>query len=169
MRNMLMSIPPKVTVLVCTLNEEENLAFVLPNIPEVDEIIIVDGHSFGETVDRRGNFAPRRESCCSPEYEKEMRSSTQLPRLQGDHRHSRRGRGNGSKGRSFIDALRSGADFANGLAFRPRTPQANALLSKVWQQSACYDLRRLWNPVHGCILWFQWILEASLHGTSTSP
>lgn len=40
-----------VTVLVCTLNEAENLHHVLPKIPQwVDEILIVDGHSTDDTV-----------------------------------------------------------------------------------------------------------------------
>lgn len=43
---------PKVTVLVCTLNEEANLPHVLPKIPDwVDEILLVDGHSTDRTVE----------------------------------------------------------------------------------------------------------------------
>lgn len=42
---------PKITVLLCTLNEEKNLPHVLPRIPpEVHEVLIVDGHSKDETV-----------------------------------------------------------------------------------------------------------------------
>jgi len=42
---------PQITVLICTLNEAENLAHVLPSIPEwVDEVLIVDGHSTDDTV-----------------------------------------------------------------------------------------------------------------------
>ena len=40
-----------VTALVCTLNEEENLPHVLPEIPDwVDELLLVDGHSTDKTV-----------------------------------------------------------------------------------------------------------------------
>jgi glycosyltransferase involved in cell wall biosynthesis len=40
-----------VTALVCTLNEEENLAHVLTEIPDwVDELLLVDGHSTDNTV-----------------------------------------------------------------------------------------------------------------------
>lgn len=43
---------PRVTVLICTLNEEECLPHVLPAIPEsVGEILIVDGHSTDRTVE----------------------------------------------------------------------------------------------------------------------
>ena len=40
-----------VTVLIFTLNEEENLPHVLPGIPDwVDEVLLVDGHSSDGTV-----------------------------------------------------------------------------------------------------------------------
>jgi glycosyltransferase involved in cell wall biosynthesis len=40
-----------VTVLICTLNEEENLPHVLPAIAAwVDEVLLVDGHSTDDTV-----------------------------------------------------------------------------------------------------------------------
>jgi len=43
---------PKITALICALNEEENLLHVLPKIPGwVDEILLVDGHSTDRTVE----------------------------------------------------------------------------------------------------------------------
>jgi glycosyltransferase involved in cell wall biosynthesis len=43
---------PKVTALVCTLNEERNLPLVLPKLPpSIDELLIVDGHSSDRTVE----------------------------------------------------------------------------------------------------------------------
>jgi len=42
---------PQVTVLICTLNEAENLPYVLPRIPGwVDDVVIVDGRSTDGTV-----------------------------------------------------------------------------------------------------------------------
>jgi len=42
---------PKISVIICTLNEENNLPKVLTKIPSwVDEIILVDGHSTDNTV-----------------------------------------------------------------------------------------------------------------------
>ena len=50
---------PNVTVLICTLNEEENLPHVLPRIPEwVDEVILVDGHSTDRTVEVAKKLRP---------------------------------------------------------------------------------------------------------------
>lgn len=42
---------PKITALICTLNEEKNLPYVLPRIPGfVNEILLVDGHSTDNTL-----------------------------------------------------------------------------------------------------------------------
>lgn len=50
---------PKVTVLICTLNEEENLPHVLPKIPDwVDEVLLVDGHSGDRTVEVARQLRP---------------------------------------------------------------------------------------------------------------
>ncbi len=46
---------PTITVLICTLNEAENLGHVLLKLPEfVDEVLIVDGHSTDGTTDVPG-------------------------------------------------------------------------------------------------------------------
>ena len=50
---------PKISVIICTLNEEENLPHVLPKIPEwVDEILLVDGHSTDKTVEVAKKLCP---------------------------------------------------------------------------------------------------------------
>lgn len=42
----------KITVLLCTLNEEKNLPYVLPRLPkDINEILIVDGNSTDKTVE----------------------------------------------------------------------------------------------------------------------
>src|SRR3954447_26801853 len=47
------SVPaPRVSVVIPTLNEERNVAWVLERLPEiVDEVILVDGRSTDQTVD----------------------------------------------------------------------------------------------------------------------
>ena len=51
---------PSITVLICTLNEEQNIAHVLTRIPSsVSEILIVDGHSTDRTIERIRELAPR--------------------------------------------------------------------------------------------------------------
>jgi glycosyltransferase involved in cell wall biosynthesis len=51
---------PSVTVLICSLNEEENLPYVLPKIPVwVDEVLLVDGHSGDNTVSVARHLCPK--------------------------------------------------------------------------------------------------------------
>ena len=46
------SIKPKVTVLICTLNEQATISYVLSKLPlGVHEVLLVDGHSTDDTVD----------------------------------------------------------------------------------------------------------------------
>jgi len=50
----------KITVLLCTLNEEKNLPHVLLRIPDyIDEVLIVDGHSKDNTVQLAQKLHPR--------------------------------------------------------------------------------------------------------------
>jgi glycosyltransferase involved in cell wall biosynthesis len=50
---------PKVTIVICTLDEEKNLQFVLPKIPSwVYEVILVDGHSTDNTIEVARNLLP---------------------------------------------------------------------------------------------------------------
>lgn len=50
---------PRTTVLICTLNEESNLPYVLPIIPDwVDEVLLVDGHSSDRTVEVARQLRP---------------------------------------------------------------------------------------------------------------
>jgi glycosyltransferase involved in cell wall biosynthesis len=76
----------KVTVVICTLNEVDNLAFVLPKIPSfVSEIIIIDGHSTDGT----------------PEVAKKLRPDAKIFQQTG-------------KGKGKGDALRYGFEIATG-------------------------------------------------------
>ena len=50
---------PKISVIICTLNEEKSLPDVLPKIPRwVDEIILVDGNSQDRTVEVAKEIRP---------------------------------------------------------------------------------------------------------------
>lgn len=111
---------PRVSVIIPALNEEKNLSYVFGRLPEVHEVILVDGGSVDDTVSTAARLRP------------EIRIISQ----------SRRGKGNalacgfaaatgdiivaldadGSTDPAeiplFVEALRDGADFAKGSRFR---------------------------------------------------
>jgi len=50
---------PKISVIICTFNEEQNLPHVLPKVTEwVDEVLLVDGHSTDRTVEVAKKLRP---------------------------------------------------------------------------------------------------------------
>lgn len=50
---------PSVTVIICTLNEAENLPYVLPKVPGwINEVLLVDGHSTDNTVEIVKKLSP---------------------------------------------------------------------------------------------------------------
>jgi glycosyltransferase involved in cell wall biosynthesis len=50
---------PKLSVLICTVNEEQNLPNILPKIPDwVNEIVLVDGHSTDDTIEIARRLRP---------------------------------------------------------------------------------------------------------------
>ncbi len=58
---------PKITVLICALNEAESLPHVLPKIPRwVDEILLVDGHSDDGTAEVAKKIRPEIKILCQP-------------------------------------------------------------------------------------------------------
>ena len=51
---------PIISVIICTLNEERSLPYVLPQVPDwVDEVLLVDGHSIDATVQIATKLFPK--------------------------------------------------------------------------------------------------------------
>lgn len=112
----------KITVLLCTLNEEKNLPYVLPRLPGfITEVLIVDGYSKDHTVKKARELYP------------EARIIYQPGKGKGDAlRHGiREARGDiivmldadGSMAPEeiprFIEPLLRGYDFVKGSRFLP--------------------------------------------------
>ena len=116
---------PTVTVLVCTLNEEENLPYVLPKIPEwVDEVLLVDGRSSDNTVEVAKRLRPDILILYQPRKGKgdALRNGVQSAKgdivvtLDAD------GTTDPAEMHKFIEPLLKGYDFAKGSRFALRLP-----------------------------------------------
>jgi glycosyltransferase involved in cell wall biosynthesis len=116
---------PKITVLVCALNEEKNLPYVLPRIPEwVDEAILVDGHSMDDTVEVAKKLCPQIKVLSQPgkgkgdamRYGIQQASGEIVVTLDAD------GSTDPREITRFIEPLLNGYDFAKGSRFLDRQP-----------------------------------------------
>jgi len=108
---------PRVAVLICTLNEAENLPHVLPRIPNwVDEVLIVDGHSTDGTVEIARSLRPDARILNQPgrgkgealKFGVEHASGDIIVTLDAD------GETDPSEMPAFVAALQRGCDFAKG-------------------------------------------------------
>ncbi|MCL0053247.1 glycosyltransferase family 2 protein [Dehalococcoidales bacterium] len=117
-----------ITVLICTLNEEESLPYVLPKIPEwVNEILLVDGHSTDRTVEVARELKPEIKVLYQPgkgkgdalRYGIKHASGDIIVTLDAD------GSTDPEEMAKFIEPLLNGYDFAKGSRFlnnRPKMP-----------------------------------------------
>ncbi len=111
---------PKISVIICTLNEEESLPYVLPNIPKwVDEILLVDGHSADTTVqiakklqpEIKVMYQPRKGKGDALRYGIQQASGDIIVTLDAD------GTTDPEEMPKFIEPLLNGYDFAKGSRF----------------------------------------------------
>lgn len=121
---------PKVTVLVCTLNEEANLPYILPRIPAaVHEILIVDGCSTDNTVSVARQLRPEARIVCQPGHGKgdalrygiEQATGDIIVTLDAD------GTTDPEEMYNFIEPLLNGYDFAKGSRFALGWPKNKPL------------------------------------------
>lgn len=117
---------PKVSVVVCTLNEAENLPHVLPKVPEwVDEVLIVDGRSVDGTVELakklkagvRIIFQPGRGKGDALKFGVLQALGEIIVTLDAD------GETDPSDLPPFVEAVRRGYDFAKGSRLVRGRPQ----------------------------------------------
>ena len=108
---------PKITVLICALNEAKSLPYVLPKIPDwVDEILLVNGHSVDETVEITKKINPDIRILCQPghgkanalEYGVKQATGEIIVTLDAD------GETDPSDISRFIEPILNGYDLAKG-------------------------------------------------------
>jgi len=116
---------PKTSVIICTLNEEQNIPHVLPKVPEwVDELLLVDGHSTDKTVevakklrpDIRILYQPGKGKGDAMKYGIQQAIGDIIVTLDAD------GTTEPEEMPKFIKPLLNGFDFAKGSRFLNRRP-----------------------------------------------
>jgi glycosyltransferase involved in cell wall biosynthesis len=108
---------PKVSVIICALNEEESLPHVLPKIPDwVDEILLVDGHSVDATVEVAKKLRPDIHVVCQPGTGKGDALKFGISQATGDIIVTLDADGQTDPGdmQRFITPLLNGYDFSKG-------------------------------------------------------
>ncbi len=116
---------PSITVIICTLNEEQNLPYVLPKIPEwVDEILLVDGHSTDGTVEVAGELKPDIKVLYQPGRGKGDALKHGIEHANGDIivTLDADGTTDPEEMPKFIEPLLNGCDFAKGSRFLNSQP-----------------------------------------------
>ena len=117
---------PKITALICTLNEAECLPHVLPKIPEwVDEVLLVDGHSSDNTVEVAKRLHPNIRIIYQPRKGKGDALKYGFKHAKGDIiiTLDADGATDPEEIPKFIKPLLNGYDFAKGSRFTPGFPQ----------------------------------------------
>src|SRR5665648_140528 len=116
---------PKVSVVICALNEEKNLPQVLPYIPSwVDEVILMDGHSTDNTVMMAKKLRPDIKVLYQPNKGKGEALKYGVAASKGDIIVTLDADGTYSSEEMslFIKAIMDGYDFAKGTRFIGKSP-----------------------------------------------
>ena len=116
---------PKITALICALNEEESIPYVLPRIPDwVDEILIVDGHSTDNTVEVAKTLRPDVNVITQPGKGKGDALKSGIENSTGDIivTLDADGATDPAEIGHFIKPLLEGYDYVKGSRFRNRRP-----------------------------------------------
>jgi glycosyltransferase involved in cell wall biosynthesis len=116
---------PKITVLICALNEEDNLPYVLPKIPNwINEVLLIDGHSSDKTVETAQRLRPDIRIMYQPDKGKDNALKYGITQASGDIIITIDADGNTNPEEipKFIGALLEGYDFVKGSRFLKARP-----------------------------------------------
>ena len=111
---------PRISIVVPALNEARNLAVVLPTLPDVHEVILVDGGSVDGTVETAQAVMPGIRVVRQLRRGKGNALAAGFAQVTGDVVVMLDADGSADPAEipAFVEALTSGADFAKGSRFR---------------------------------------------------
>jgi glycosyltransferase involved in cell wall biosynthesis len=115
----------KVSVIICTLNEANNLPNVLPRIPEwVYEVILIDGHSTDNTIEVAKSIRPDIQVYNQPDKGKDNAMKYGFKRSNGDIIVTLDADGSTDPLQipEFVELLLKGYDFVKGSRFLQINP-----------------------------------------------
>jgi glycosyltransferase involved in cell wall biosynthesis len=156
---------PTVSIVIPARNEAKNLAVVLPELPAVDQVVLVDGRSVDGTIDAACEIMPEITVVHQTRIGKGNALACGFEAAKGDVvvMFDADGSADPAEIPAFVDALVSGADFAKGTRFHPdggsdditRLRRAgNAMLNDVANRlfgthftDLCYGYNAFWRDI----------------------
>jgi len=110
---------PRISIVVPALNEAANLAVVLPQLPEVHEVILVDGGSVDGTIATARRVMPDIVTVLQARRGKGNALAAGFARVTGDIvvMFDADGSADPAEIERFVQVLKDGADFAKGSRF----------------------------------------------------
>ena len=114
-------VAPRVSVVIPALNEALNLAAVLPLLPDVHEVILVDGGSVDGTIATARRARPDIVTVLQSRLGKGNALAAGFAQVTGDVvvMFDADGSADPAEIPAFVETLVEGADFAKGSRFRP--------------------------------------------------
>ena len=110
---------PRISIVVPAMNEARNLAAVLPQLPQVHEVILVDGGSVDGTIEAAQRALPSIITLSQTRRGKGNALAAGFARVTGDIvvMFDADGSADPAEIARFVQALKDGADFAKGSRF----------------------------------------------------
>lgn len=110
---------PKISIVIPARNEARNLEHVLPELPQVHEVILVDGHSVDDTVETARRVMPGIKVLTQTRRGKGNALTCGFAAATGDIivMFDADGSADPAEIPAYVDALKAGADFAKGSRF----------------------------------------------------
>jgi glycosyltransferase involved in cell wall biosynthesis len=156
---------PTVTIVIPALNEARNLEVVLPKLPDVEQIVLVDGNSADGTIETAQRTRPGITVVKQTRTGKGNALVCGFEAAKGDIvvMFDADGSADPEEIPAFIEALVAGADFAKGTRFHPAggsediTPLRRAgngllnlltnMLFKTKFSDLCYGYNAFWRDI----------------------